>query len=96
AGTVLERAVAALFFKPGDARNTTLAVVDTPSVSRALLFALLLALNTVGPRSRLRVFTTDDYLVQSFCHWAEHNAKLDWRVPNGDVLCLAARSITAR
>ncbi|KAI1782236.1 hypothetical protein LXA43DRAFT_906396, partial [Ganoderma leucocontextum] len=90
------QAGSAVYFGPGHSANSAWRTPGVQSTARAALFAVLRAVLAAPPASLLRIYTTVDYLPRAICHWAEQNARLRWKVENGDLLLALAWLIRAR
>ncbi|KAI1782431.1 hypothetical protein LXA43DRAFT_849763, partial [Ganoderma leucocontextum] len=87
---------AGVFFGPANDDNGAFRVPGEQSLARAVLFAALLAIRATPPSSTLRIHCHTDYLPRSVCHWAEHNARQQWKVVNGDILLSLAWLVRSR
>ncbi|RDX44987.1 hypothetical protein OH76DRAFT_1301319, partial [Lentinus brumalis] len=87
---------AGIYFGPGSSSNCALRVRGCPARSRAIILATVHVVHSTPPNLGLQIYTTDDYLPRSVCHWASHNERRNWSVPYGRALQGLAMAIHAR
>ncbi|KAJ7450881.1 hypothetical protein FB451DRAFT_1526874, partial [Mycena latifolia] len=80
----------ALWWGEGSKRNCSHILLNTRSVAKAYILAVLCAVKD-GPRDKsLVVYLSSEYVIRALCYWAGDNATRGWTCANGDELSAVA------